>query len=75
MARFWNKKTPAVTLILFGIVDVSLFIAVSADSRFGYWPPAILLVTILLTIVNNFRIDRMEAKQMNLSEEGGAKDG
>jgi len=52
-------------------VDVSLFIAVSDDSRFGYWPPVILLVTILLTILNNFRIDRMEAQHVNLGKEGG----
>jgi hypothetical protein len=71
MGGIWNKKTPTVSLILFGIVDVSLFIAVSDDSRFGYWPPVILLVALLLTIFNNFRIDRLEADPVNASKEGG----
>jgi CHASE2 domain-containing sensor protein len=60
MARFWNKKTPAVSFITVGIVNVGLFIAASGGSRFGYWPPTILLVAILLAVVNNFRIDRAE---------------
>lgn len=71
MGRIWNKRTPILSLILFGIVDVSLFIAVSDDSRFGYWPPMILLGAILLTIFNNFRIDRLEAEHLDASEEGG----
>ena len=70
MAGFWNKKTPTLTLVLFGIVDVSLFIAVSEDSRFGYWPPVILLVAIDLTIFNNFRIERLEAEDRNRRKEG-----
>ena len=59
MARLWDKKTPTVTFILFGIVNVGVFIAAD-HSRFGYWPPAILLLAILLTAVNNLRIDRAE---------------
>lgn len=60
MTRFWNRKTPAFTFIAVGIVDVGLFIAASGGNRFGYWLPTILLVVILLSIVNNFRIDRAE---------------
>jgi hypothetical protein len=75
MASFWNKKTPTVSLILFGVVDISLFIAVSDDSRFGYWPPVILLVAILLAILNNLRIERMEAQHVKLSKEGGSEAG
>lgn len=63
MASFWNKKTPPVTLILSAIVCISLFIAVSEDSRFGYWPPIVLLAAIAFTIVNNRRIDRLEARK------------
>jgi hypothetical protein len=73
MDSFWNKKTPTLSLILFGVVDISLFIAVSDDSRFGYWPPVILLVTILLTILNNLRIQRMEAQHVMLREDGSSK--
>lgn len=50
MAGFWNKKTPTVSVILAGIVDASLFVAVSDNSRFGYWKAIILLVAILLSV-------------------------
>jgi hypothetical protein len=73
MAGFWNKKTPTVSLILVGIVDASLFIAVSDNSRFGYWPAIILLVAILLSVLNNLRIDRLEARRMTRGQEGDAK--
>ncbi|MDQ0028776.1 hypothetical protein J2S89_000584 [Arthrobacter bambusae] len=63
MASFWNRKTPAFTFIPVGIVDVGLFIAASGGSRFGYWPPTVLLVVILLSVVNNFRIDRLERER------------
>jgi hypothetical protein len=63
MARFWNRKTPAFSFITVGIVDVGLFIAASGGSRFGYWPPTMLLVVILLSAVNNFRIDRAERER------------
>lgn len=73
MAGFWNKKTPTLTLVLSGIVDVSLFIAVSEDSRFRYWPPVILLVAIVLTIFNNFRIERLVAEDRNRRKDRGAE--
>ena len=60
MARFWNRKTPALSFIPVGIVDVGLFIAASGGNRFGYWLTTILLVVILLAVVNNFRIGRAE---------------
>lgn len=63
MSRFWNRKTPAFTFIAVGIVDVGLFIAASGGNRFGYWLPAILLVVILLSVVNNFRIDRADRRR------------
>lgn len=72
MARFWDKKTPPVTLILSGIVCISLFIAVSDDSRFGYWPPMVLLAAIVFTIFNNRRIDRLEARKPNGDATGGS---
>ncbi|GAA5202038.1 hypothetical protein GCM10023346_47890 [Arthrobacter gyeryongensis] len=67
MAEFWNKETPNVSLILFGIVDICLFVAATDDTRFGYWPPVILLVAILLTILNNVRI-RRQTQPLNLSD-------
>lgn len=63
MATFWKRKTPALSIILFGIVDVTLFISVS-DSHFGYWPATILLIAILLTILNNVRITRLTGKKI-----------
>ena len=60
MAGFWNRKTTAYTFIPVGIVDVGLFIAASGGIRFGYWLPTILLVVILLSVLNNFRIDHAE---------------
>lgn len=67
MAEFWNKETPNVSLILFGIVDICLFVAAVGDTRFGYWPPVILLVAILLTLLNNVRI-RRQALQPHLAD-------
>lgn len=63
MAKFWNKKTPALSFIPVGVVDVGLFIAAQGGNRFGYWLPTILLVVILLAVVNNFRIDRAERER------------
>lgn len=63
MGGFWNRKTPTFTFITGGIVDVGLFIAASGGSRFGYWPPAVLLVVGILAVVNNFRIDRVERER------------
>ncbi|MEV7136142.1 hypothetical protein AB0N24_25110 [Arthrobacter sp. NPDC093128] len=73
MAGFWNKKTPTVTLILVGIVDASSFIAVSDNSRFGYWPAIVLLIAILLSVLNNVRIDRLEGRKMTRGKEGDAE--
>lgn len=63
MGGFWNRKTPVITFILVGVVDIGLFIAASGGGRFGYWPAAMLLAVILLTFVNNFRIDRAERER------------
>jgi hypothetical protein len=39
-----------------------LFLGVTDQSRFGYWPPVILLGTLIFALLNNIRIDRMNAK-------------
>lgn len=61
MKRFWNKKTPVVTIVLAAVVDVTSFVAVTESSRLGYWPPVILLATIIITVLNNLRLDRTSA--------------
>lgn len=58
MTGFWNKKTPGLTLFLFGVICATSYFAVSVSDPFGYWPPTILLVVLVLTILNNLRIDR-----------------
>jgi hypothetical protein len=63
------------SLILFGVVDIGLFITVSDDSRFGYWPPVILLVTFPLTILNNLRIQLMEAQHVTVRNDAGSETG
>jgi hypothetical protein len=37
MTRFWNKKTPVVTIVLAAVVDVTSFVAVTESSLLGYW--------------------------------------
>lgn len=54
---------PVVTLILFAVVDISAFIAVREGSLFGYWPPVILLVALVLQVLNNIRIDRARNRE------------
>ena len=73
MAGYWNKKTPRVSLVLAAVVDASLFIAVSGNSRVGYWPAIILFVAILLSVLNNVRIDRLEARKITRGREGDAE--
>jgi hypothetical protein len=42
---------------------VGLFIAASGGGRFGYWLPTLLLVVIVLSVANNYRIDRLERER------------
>lgn len=58
LKRFWDQKVPVVTLVLFAILDITAFIGVSEGSVFGYWPPMILLVALVLQVWNSIRIDR-----------------
>jgi hypothetical protein len=62
MKRFWSQKSPFVQLVWLAGLDIILFLGVTDQSRFGYWPPVILLGTLIFALLNNIRIDRMNAK-------------
>lgn len=69
MTRFWNKKTPVVTIVLAAVVDFTSFVAVTESSRLGYWPPIILLAAIIFTFLNNLRLDRSSAREVETDNE------
>jgi hypothetical protein len=69
MKRFWNKKTPVVTIVLAAVVDVTSFVAVTEGSPLGYWPPVILLAAIMFTVLNNLRLDRSSAREVETNKD------
>lgn len=60
MEGFWNKKTPVITLVLFSIVVLTSAIATWGRSPQN-WLPVILFIVLLLTVLNNFRINRLKS--------------
>jgi len=69
MKRFWNQKSPNVQLVWMAVLNIMLFFAVTEQSRFGYWPPVILLATLVFAVLNNIRIDRLSARESDAKDD------